>query len=86
MIFIAHYFVGDGRGSSASNFLPGRVDGNRNASVCSTTSKTTSDGDIPLNPGSQLESPCSVASDGSLNWNGIPRARRKWVDVVEGMR
>ena len=90
-MFISHYCVGDGRGSSASNsgFLPGRVDGNRNASVCSTTSKTTSDGDIPLNPGSltgtQLESPCSVASDGSLNWNGIPRVRRKWVDGVEGM-
>ena len=56
--------------------------------MCSTTSKTTSDGDTPVNPGSltgtQLESPCSVASDGSLNWNGIPRVRRKWVDVVEG--
>ena len=32
-----------------------------------------------------LDSPCSVASDGSsTNWNGIPRVRRKWVDVVEG--
>ena len=31
-----------------------------------------------------LESPCSVTSDGSsTNWNGIPRVRRKWVDVVE---
>merc|ERR1719362_2848975 len=31
-----------------------------------------------------LDSPCSVASDGSsTNWNGIPRVRRKWVDVVE---
>ena len=33
-----------------------------------------------------LDSPCSVASDGSsTNWNGIPRVRRKWIDVVEGM-
>ena len=32
-----------------------------------------------------LDSPCSVASDGSsTNWNGIPRVRRKWIDVVEG--
>jgi len=31
-----------------------------------------------------LDSPCSVASDGSsTNWNGIPRVRRKWIDVVE---
>lgn len=84
--------LGDGRGSSASipGFLPGRVDGNRNASVCSTTSKTTSGDDTPANPGSmtatQLESPCSIASDGSTNWNGIPRVRRKWVDAVEGMK
>ena len=34
----------------------------------------------------QLESPCSIASDGSTNWNGIPRVRRKWVDAVEGMK
>ena len=67
-----------------------KVDGNRNASVCSTTSKPSFSGDTPVNPGSyassQLESPCSVASDGSLNWNGIPRVRRKWVDVIEGTK
>ena len=82
--------TGDGSASSASNsgFQPDRVDGNRNASVCSTTSKATSGGDTPIIPGpvgtTQLDSPCSVASDGSSNWNGIPRVRRKWVDVVEG--
>ena len=81
---------GDGRGSSASNsgYMQDKVDGNRNASVCSTTSKPSFSGDTPVNPGSypssQLESPCSVASDASLNWNGIPRVRRKWVDVIEG--
>ena len=32
-----------------------------------------------------LDSPCSVNSDGSSGWNGIPRVRRKWIDVVEGM-
>ena len=68
--------------------MPDKVDGNRNASVCSTTSKPSFSGDTPVNPGSypssQLESPCSVASDASLNWNGIPRVRRKWVDVIEG--
>ena len=87
------FCIGDGRGSSASNSggLPERIDGNRNESVCSTTSKTTSEGDTSVIPDqrgslttSQLESPSSVASDGSLNWNGIPRVRRKWVDVVEG--
>ena len=31
-----------------------------------------------------LDSPCSVNSDGSSSWNGIPRVRRKWIDVVEG--
>ena len=31
-----------------------------------------------------LDSPCSVNSDGSTSWNGIPRVRRKWIDVVEG--
>ena len=31
-----------------------------------------------------LDSPCSVNSDGSSGWNGIPRVRRKWIDVVEG--
>ncbi len=30
-----------------------------------------------------LDSPCSVTSDGSTSWNGIPRVRRKWIDVVE---
>jgi len=30
-----------------------------------------------------LDSPCSVNSDGSTSWNGIPRVRRKWIDVVE---
>ena len=88
---ISIFFLGDGRASSGSipGFLPGRFDGNRNASVCSTTSKTTSGDDTPANPGSvaatQLESPCSIASDGSTNWNGIPRVRRKWVDAVEGI-
>ena len=83
---------GDGRGSSASNsgYMQDKVDGNRNASVCSTTSKPSFSGDTPVNPGSypssQLESPCSVASDASLNWNGIPRVRRKWVDVIEGTK
>ena len=35
------------------------------------------------------KSPCSIespASDGSTSWNGvIPRVRRKYVDVVEGI-
>ena len=32
-----------------------------------------------------IDSPSSIMSDGSNNWNGmIPRVRRKWVDVVEG--
>ena len=31
-----------------------------------------------------LDSPCSINSDGSSGWNGIPRVRRKWIDVVEG--
>ena len=87
------FYKGDGRGSSASSSggFNDRIDGNRNASVCSTASKTTPEGDnavIPVRKGSsaasQLESPSSVASDGSLNWNGIPRVRRKWVDVIEG--
>lgn len=90
---LAHFHKGDGRESSASSSggFYDRVDGNRNASVCSTTSKATPEGDItgiPVQKGSstasQLESPSSVASDGSLNWNGIPRVRRKWIDVIEG--
>lgn len=46
---------------------------------CDSRIRGTSCGSTPV-----IDSPCSVGSDGSLSWNGIPRVKRKWVDVVEG--
>lgn len=45
---------------------------------CDSRIRGTSCGSTPV-----IDSPCSVGSDGSLSWNGIPRVKRKWVDVVE---
>ncbi len=69
------------------------VDGNRNTFPCRRKSssssaqvhKTTSGVSSVTSPqGCCLDSPSSVTSDASATWNGIPRVRRKWIDVVEG--
>merc|ERR1712123_85748 len=39
---------------------------------------------LPGDPASQPvpDSPCSVDSDGSGSWIGIPRIKKNWIDVV----
>eukprot|EP00095_Tigriopus_kingsejongensis_P005920 maker-scaffold825_size91437-snap-gene-0.16 protein:Tk05920 transcript:maker-scaffold825_size91437-snap-gene-0.16-mRNA-1 annotation:"gamma-1-syntrophin isoform x2" len=61
---------------SAHKFMPQAT--SASAAHCDSLIRRTSCGSTPV-----IDSPCSVGSDGSTSWNGIPRVKRKWVDVVE---
>jgi len=44
---------------------------------------SSDDDNTPLRKSSGVpDSPCSVASDGSGSWIGIPRVKKNWIDVV----
>jgi len=69
-------FIPDMETNSPVDLTPTIPDGDSAPEKSSTASTSKP---VPV-----LDSPCSVASDGSsTNWNGIPRVRRKWIDVVE---